>query len=191
MADDVPHDVVFLDFDGVINYVCMEPQKHDCPRCDSVCPARGIAENFHRERVLRVNALLRDTRAAVVLSTSWRTAFDRATLWHALDACGFKGCVVGATARSSRDFWRVRGLEFDQEQRGHQIAMWLIEHPEVERAVILDDSPDMWVLKPLLVQTSPSTGLGDTDVVAAVNVLRGSGPQICALRSTPTSCWPT
>lgn len=179
--------VLFLDFDGVLNFTAMTPQAHACT-CgdDAACTASGIAANLSRERVELVNAVIAETGADVVLSTSWRKAFDVAALSHALADAGLIGRVIGETISSARTFWRARGLEADLMQRGHEIAAWLLTHPSTERAVILDDDGDMWSLMPLLVQTDPIRGLATPDVDRAIKVTAASSSTLADLHAT----WP-
>lgn len=179
--------VLFLDFDGVLNFTAMPPQAHPCTRGDdAACTASGIAGNLCRERLELVNAVIAETGADVVLSTSWRKAFDLAALSHALADAGLIGHVIGETISNARAFWRARGLEADRMQRGHEIAAWLLTHPSTERAVILDDDGDMWSLRLLLVQTDPTGGFTLPDVDRAIKVMAASSPTIAQLHAT----WP-
>lgn len=169
--------VLFLDFDGVLNFIDMHSQPH----------------SLDRGCVAHLNRIVEQGRADVVISSSHRLRYSIEELAERLGECGFVGHVVGKTERDVRPFWRERGLELDRMERGHQIAEYILRHPRIEAAVILDDDRDMWLLGPLLVHTSDRTGLTDADVDRALTILNidrdpafpnGDSTLIEALRKT-------
>jgi hypothetical protein len=178
--------VLFLDFDGVLNFHAMRPQIHACARGGGdACDARTVSANLNRCNVERVNAVISATGAGVVLSTSWRRSFDTHTLAHALEDAGLVGRVIDATpCHNIRSFWLARGLESDRMQRGHEIAAWLLLHPSVARAVILDDDADMWTLSSLLVRTNSFDGMLAADTSRATEIVARSAPVIATLRAS-------
>lgn len=176
-------DVIFLDFDGVLNFEGMLPQAYACKRGKKP-PATCLSKagELDHDCIKRLNELVRRTKASVVFSTSWRLAFDDDGLQHILEDAGFIGQVIGSTPRGGRDFWRDRGLEMDRLERGHQIAQFILETPTIERCVILDDSIDMWTLHPLLVNTDAGFGLTSEDVAQAARTLDASWIIVNGLR---------
>jgi hypothetical protein len=145
--------LLFLDIDGVLN--------------SEACYARHGYQNIprpplDREAVKRLDRIICETGAFIVLSTSWR-GDRRIPLW--LLAHGCSGAVVGCTPR-------LYG-----RPRGDEIAAWLNRKAHcgvaVERFVILDDGDDMGRLRPWLVQTTYEHGLRDAEADAAIAMLKG------------------
>lgn len=141
--------VIFLDIDGVLNWARSfgQPTKHSVWVIDP-------------ELVARLNRILESVdNLTIVLSSSWRYAVakNQIDLNQLLREQGYNGPqIIERTVLDS---------EIGEDgfvERGNEIQMWLDQHPEVERFVILDDDDDMGHLKPNLVQTSFENG-GLTD----------------------------
>jgi hypothetical protein len=179
-------DVLFLDFDGVLNFVAMPPRTYACRHGSDADDCAILAGAFDEICIQRLNQLVRTTGVEIVLSTSWRLSYSRDKLIRILEDCGFEGRVVDTAPRHVREFWRQRGVLPDQLQRGHQIAAWLIDNADVRSAVIVDDCADMWILEPLLVHTNERQGLTEVDISCAIAVLAASAPVITGLRAA----WP-
>lgn len=148
--------VIFLDLDGVLN------RTRDAPHL-----------RLDDDLVARLRSLVRDTGAAIVLSTFWR-AFEE-YVSYVLSRHGIPhGTVIGRTPgrNSSFDFVTATASEPAFRSRAEEIAVWLATHPEVASFVILDDRPsaangDGTVGEPLasrFVQTETSVGLSDANV---------------------------
>lgn len=189
--------VLFLDFDGVLNSIEMLPQAS--PGCSrQICGRPGnydqinpcgcveVVKQFDRRAIALLNELLRQTDAAIVFSTSWRKLYDIESLTHILEECGFEGRVIGETPDLINDeAWKIttRGERWiDRIQRGHEIGEWLLQHPEVTRCVILDDSRDMWHLAFCFVQTNENVGLTSMDVERAIAALEASAEPLASFR---------
>lgn len=143
--------VLFLDVDGVLNYMPTNPTS-------------GIGYvSYHRlilpECMERVNRILAETGAVVVLSSSWRRTLTE-DLTTFFQGKGLKGTVIDKTPIFDRT-------------RGEEIQDWLNRHPQVEQFVILDDGSDMGALRSHLVQTSSFGGLREPHVKQAIEVLNG------------------
>lgn len=163
--------VVFLDIDGVLNHpgtYCAEaPWRHEAEALLRVPVAP--------ECMARLNGLIRDTAAKIVIRSSWRLFACWQDLAPALARYGLEGEVIGETPDLINDAawleaWRKReGAPFTYErlERGWEIAEWLRRHPEVTSFVILDDCSDMASLRNRLVLVDPKTGLDDSDVERA------------------------
>ena len=134
------------------------------------------------ECMARLNRLVAETEARVVISSSWRMSARWQDLGPALARYGLIGEVIGETPDLINDAiwleaWRVReGAPFAYEwmERGWEIAEWLHSHPEVTSFVILDDCSDMASLRDRLVLVDPTVGLDDPDVERAKWLLEGA-----------------
>jgi hypothetical protein len=155
--------VIFLDFDGVLN-------SHAWMRADSKRAERegtGVM-GLDPSAVSRLNWIVRETGAVVVVSSSWRYGRSVEELKGILERVGFYGVVLDKTADWSRD--ESRGIYVEQE-RGDEIASWLHGRPEVESFVVLDDDSDMTAVQDRHVKTSFAGGLLDEHVERAIQML--------------------
>ena len=121
--------VVFCDIDGVLNSL----------------PYQLANENedafIDPTRLTLLKSLLDTAEAVMVLSSSWRKAWERGKEWDTvfLDA----GIVI-------YDVTPVLG------RRRDGIAAWLDAHPQVDRFVIFDDADVGWGdLEPHVIVTDP------------------------------------
>jgi hypothetical protein len=144
--------IVFLDVDGVLNsYHHVEDSLH----------LRGMA-HAHVEQLARI---LRETKAKVVVSSTWRKwgleagarFHDELQNRHGAEGELILSRTIGRTVDGYAD-----GLPRDAERRvlrGTEIQHWLDTHEPVESFVILDDDQDMGPLMHRLVRTSMANGL--------------------------------
>jgi hypothetical protein len=154
--------ILFLDIDGVLN-------SHDFLYRPGAAPFTTTRsdEKLDRAAVLRLNRLIAETGALVVVSSTWRHGCSRVELQEVLDRAGFMGVVRDKTPE-----W-VEGAT----ERGHEIQAWLDEWNaavEVVSFVILDDDSDMAHLQHRLVQTKVQSGLLDHHVDRAITMLNGT-----------------
>lgn len=148
--------VVFLDIDGVLNSADLRSQLAESSSLDP-------------RAVMRLNCILVETGARLVLSSSWRYLI----LSGAMTLPGFeyllrthgvaKDCLAGHTCADE-----------DTAERGGQIRRWLAEHRSVTAWAALDDMPlelggDGW----RHVQTDARVGLTDADATNVIRILRG------------------
>ncbi len=145
--------IVFLDIDGVFNYWSWWIN-------DARKGLRHPQNAFDPACVERFNRLIEQSKAQVVLSSSWRT--DRsADASKLLARVGINCTLAGVTPRLERPV-----------MRGDEIRAWMVYMGQpIESFVILDDDDDMGELLPRLVQTNPSVGLQDSDVDRALAML--------------------
>ena len=123
----------------------------------------------------RLNHLVAETAAQIMISSSWRLFARWQDLGPALTRYGLIGEVGGETPDLINDApwleaWSTRkGAPFTYErlERGWEIAEWQRLHPEVTSFAILDDSPDIAHLRHRLVLVDPVVGLNDVDVESA------------------------
>lgn len=174
--------VVFLDVDGVLNhenFLRVLDEQHrqlQHTRGGKECDCYILENQIDKASIARLNRLLEATGAKVVISSSWRKLLDPPELERVLVKHGFAGEIIGETPDGPNDpVFTAGGIMIDRIHRGHEIAHWLSQHPEVERFVILDDCSDMEHLKHRLVQTDVDVGLTDEDVELAIRMMSWSG----------------
>lgn len=144
--------IIFLDIDGVVNNL----------KSMRAAGAKGVPLLLDRDCVARLQKLVEDTGAELVLTSVWRLQ----RLW-----CG---PIVRALVQAG---WKGRPPLIDRTPRlagglrGDEIAQWLAERPEVKFFVILDDDSDMSSLMHKLVQCDCYTGLSEADAAKAAVLL--------------------
>lgn len=152
--------VIFLDVDGVLNCLSRWKELPNVSREGTkLCP----------ELTARLKRLVDATDARIVVSSTWRIAF-MAELAGWLHRHGIRDRVIGRTP-SGGSGSTPGGILVSAPERGHEIQMWLDDHPEVQRFVILDDSTDMAHLSDRLVRTTWQDGLQDEHVEQAIEML--------------------
>ncbi len=180
----MPIRVIFLDIDGVLN--------HCDTRSDVLpSPTEPLPIPLAPECMARLNRLIAETGAKIVISSSWRKFACWQDLGPALVRHGLVADVIGETPDLVNDLvwlenWRVReGAAFTYErlERGWEIGEWIAAHPEVAAFAILDDCSDMDQLMPWLVLTHPNEGLADPDVERAKWLLERSAEGIVKARA--------
>lgn len=136
--------VLFLDFDGVLN---SREWMLNRGAFDEIGP------RLDTEAVERLNGVLDETGAVVVVSSSWRNDASVDDLRGVLESNGFDGEVIDKT----------RNLD-SGERRGDVIREWVDEHPDISGYAVVDDIPEA-VVGPIpagnVVETSYDTGLTD------------------------------
>jgi hypothetical protein len=114
------------------------------------------------ELAQRLSAVIRETGAAIVLSSDWRRDRELPHLRDELRASGIEGSLVGMTpVLAGQPRWR-------------EIEAWMLEQQvPPETVVIIDDGYDMGTLGARLVRASPLTGLDEA--AAAIVALFAPG----------------
>lgn len=120
--------VIFLDIDGVLN-------------CKKTPNPRNFPYVVDKKLLARLKALLKRTRAKVVLSSTWR-----------YDPVG-----IFAAKHGGIPFVDVTP-DMPHRPRRDEILAWLSKHPTVKRFVVIDDDDDELDDLPLF-QPSSDTGL--------------------------------
>jgi hypothetical protein len=182
--------VIFLDMDGVLNSETFLRKREDehralghtepsSPKRETTCTCFQFERQVDREAVARLNRLVAETGAKIVISSSWRKLLDPPELLRVLVEHGLVAEIIGETPDGYNDpvMLEVHG-HLDCIFRGHEIDAWLRKHPEVDRFVILDDGGDMAMHKNRLVQTDCEEGLLDEHVDLAIRVLSWDGKTI-------------
>ena len=173
--------VTFLDIDGVLNSEAfalkLEEKHRQLGHTDlATCGCFQLYSHIDPEAIARVNRLVAETGAVIVISSTWRKRFDLSELQDKLREHGLVADVVGVTTDGHKDpeMVAVHG-HLERIYRGHEIDLWLRNHPEVTAFVIFDDDSDMAMHGNRLVQTDCQEGLLDDHVDLAIRVLAWDG----------------
>jgi len=158
--------LIFLDFDGVVNCQAwyIEVGKEELAR-------RGPRDDISEALIERLNDIVEETGAKIVVSSTWRKGEAIEDLQGDLDRHGFRGRVIGKTPTIPMKVRKEK--EEAHEVRGYEITMWLAKHPEFEGTpfIILDDESDMGPWMSHLVQTTWKRGLEEEHVAEAIRRL--------------------
>jgi hypothetical protein len=147
--------IIFLDIDGCLNSEAWWNNPH-------VRSLPFYERSFDPRAVARLNRLIAEADAGIVLSSSWRTnrRSDAEALFR---LAGIKGEAVGVTP------WLLKDRH---ATRGDEIRAYLArQFRGPDALVILDDGSDMGHLLPHLVQVDHRVGLQDADVKRALAML--------------------
>lgn len=155
--------VLFLDVDGVLN------SHKFLYRGDGRCDKEWI-NMLDPAACARLERVLSETGAVVVLSSSWRAHFTAKQFEELIRPLVPSARVVDRT-RNGYGETDARVVVTSSE-RGFQIQEWLNDCPrEVTAFAIVDDSSDMVHLSEKLVQTTWADGLLDEHVTRLVEML--------------------
>lgn len=151
--------IIFLDFDGVVN--SMKFCEELSARTKLIGGSTATREMIDPIAVARLNRLIEETEAVVVVSSSWRKIFDMRTLQGILDAKGFIGKIIDVTPDLSHESIN----RFDRSrERGDEIARWLRDNAPNASYVVFDDDSDMTAVRERFIQTSWGYGLLDEHI---------------------------
>ena len=150
--------VIFLDVDGVLN-----SKKSMLRNYYAGVHVRGIGEDRtdwpDTIMVERVNNIIKETDAEIVLSSAWRHVGIN-KMQEYFRAWGICKSIIDFTPK----LYVKRGIE---------ILQWLSNESgkSAEQCCIIDDDSDMLNLMPLLIKTNYIVGIQDIDVEKAITLL--------------------
>lgn len=153
--------IIFLDFDGVLNSPATWGKRRD----DAV----------DRDKVERLNTLVEEFDADIVISSTWRLIYSLDEIIGFLERKGLQRPmrVIGVTPRAYENSPRDA-----HDSRGFQIWQWLNKSGRRDDPfVVLDDMSAIQFrtldasVADKLVQTDGSKGLQETDINAARELL--------------------
>jgi hypothetical protein len=148
--------IVFLDFDGVVNTIQYMPHSNEV---NFASPSDGFVNN--RTAIELVNMLCEKTESNVVVSSSWRRHMTVDELRHLLKCSGFRGYVLDKTP-----VFKGNAL------RGDEIKQWVEDNYNiVSNFVILDDDDDMGEVMDRLVRCDSRYGFMFDEYVEACRKL--------------------
>lgn len=162
--------VIFLDFDGVLNNAIEEEHHIDAT-------LNGKYQGFYSPiRVGILNDLIRMTDAKIVLSSTWRMGLSIDEIKTLFREMGIEGEVIGKT--EDLRTWGSKTCIF----RGNEILKWIIDNEDVvgsqwdfDSYVIIDDDSDMlYWQKENFIHTNAEVGLTEEDAAKAALFLMGT-----------------
>lgn len=171
--------VIFLDIDGVLNSTQLMDLNMKCYYLTGL--NRG---DVSRVAVKRLSQIVKQTKAKIVISSSWRGLIKK---YYLREDRALKCTDVQTLLRLFKEFnLEIFDYTIDQVHgkyedgtswsRGYEVREWLSRHTEVTDFVILDDDNlhDWYELKEHLVQTDfYDYGLKGSHVEKAIDLLGG------------------
>jgi hypothetical protein len=163
--------IVFLDIDGVLNCHESDPE--------------ALCGQIHKDKVDRLNRILRETGAMIVLSSAWRYLVHRGEMneagmdWllrsHGVIAERLAGITEADSMIPNGGAYNGKPCDWPVEnERGRQITRWLDAHGR-RPYVVLDDM-DLGITEAAhpFVDTFPDVGLTDALAGLAIKILTES-----------------
>ena len=175
--------IIFLDVDGVLNSNDWYVERHRLVQA-GVETRNYPYDEFSPSIVAKLNKITDATGAEIVVSSTWRLGRDLAELRDLFTQVGITGHVLDKTPHfGGIDGYTIpRGCEIEQwlDQHKFQRINWSMkeqkeyaEKSEIDNYVIFDDDSDMlYNQREHFIKTSQKTGLDDTDVERAIELLK-------------------
>lgn len=148
--------IVFLDFDGVLNRL----SDFAFDSSESV---------FRRDAIARLNDIVKESNAKVVISSSWRVTHSLAELRTLLVKMGFQGEIIGATPIHSHE--QAHGLPDIGLIRCREIQAWIDNHTEPLTSFVVLDDLELNLLAAYQIKTDMEEGLLDEHIGMALAIL--------------------
>lgn len=146
--------IVFLDFDGVLN------------RLTDIAFGQS---SFHGEAISRLNDIVRESKAKVVISSSWRVHHSLDELRALLAEVGFQGEIIGCTPIHSHE--RALGLPDIGMIRCQEIQAWIDAQPKPLTSFVVLDDLELELLAAYHIKTDMEEGLCDHHIGQALAIL--------------------
>jgi hypothetical protein len=188
--------IIFLDIDGVLNSQDWYIFRRENVAMDAT-EAQYPFYEFDPRAVARLNRIIEETSAKIVVSSSWRSGQTVETLQKLLNSVGVVGEVVGLTPHlwCRKPYEDMCGYRIP---RGCEIDWWLDNHGEFQRInwskeeqlkymnkaivknyIILDDDSDMlYCQREHFVHTGHDHGLTDELADKAIAILNADLPAL-------------
>ena len=174
--------IIFLDIDGVMN--CEEEMIRLLKENTNLVNA-SLPEAYRCELL---KTLINQANAKLIISSSWRLSLR--DLQQLFDIFGSYDIIISGITPEYCHASKLKGTVYENikpkhthkgwegyyiEDRGAEIASWLLDHPTVENFVILDDEDsDIKAWFPNnLVKTDPQVGFTLNDCLKAAEILKG------------------
>lgn len=160
--------VIFLDIDGVLNSNFWNADHQ-----------REISDGKYidTEKVRLLSKLVKKAEAEIILHSGWRFWFDtdikplRSEAGYLAELLKKEGMVVaGMTPDLTTE--EIRRTKKFSKVKADEILMWLKEHPETEKWLVIDDLElHNDKIAKNQVMTDPEHGLSEEDVEKALGIL--------------------
>lgn len=137
--------VVFLDFDGVVNTPWWSRDENGDLKCKYNFPFDGKVNNW--QAVQWVSEFCEKYNYSIVISSTWRK--------EGFEICA--DCLIKGGLRPKVDIVG-RTPDLWDKPRGDEITSWLKSHPEVTGYLIFDDDSDMTVYMDRLIKCDSVVG---------------------------------
>ena len=148
--------VVFLDFDGVVNTPIWKRDDNYELHCEYNHPRDGYLNNF--QAIQWVSEFCEKYNYHIVVTSTWRRFVE--DLQELLDDSGLR---EGIKVIDRTEYYV--GCS-----RGSEISDWLTKHPEVENYLIFDDEDDMDEHEFRLVKCNKMVGFTGDSFTQAVSL---------------------
>jgi hypothetical protein len=136
--------IVFLDFDGVVNIPYWQKDENGKLRSRFNFPRDGIVNSY--QAVQWVSEFCERYNYSIVVSSTWRMGkFD------------YRKCLYDSGLREHIKVLGATPVIWDAD-RGDEITEYLKQHPEIENYLIFDDDEDMTVHMDRLVKCDGVVG---------------------------------
>jgi hypothetical protein len=159
--------IVFLDIDGVLNSreFCKLTNPKDYSNLEIWLDSNSIS---------KLNDLIRQTDACVVLSSQWREYHELEDIQEALVKKGFGYKLFDKIPEQ----FLINEKTLDTSSKQHEIFMWLLNAANdgftIDSFVILDDKQSHLIdLQEFLVLVNSEVGLTKKDTRKALQILKG------------------
>lgn len=147
--------ILFLDFDGVVNIPWWSFEKEKGWDCSYNHPGDGTVNNV--QAVQWVSEFCQKYNYAIVVTSTWRmNGFD------------YKKCLYRSGLR--KDIPVIGATPVFHTERGLEISSWLKDNPQYTNYLIFDDEADMGEHLDRLVQTKSSCGFTEDHYNHAVSL---------------------
>lgn len=140
--------IIFLDFDGVINTPIWEYDEYGKLNCcfhypfDKDC----TANNF--QAICWLNEYCKITNSDIVVSSTWRMGGLKL----------MQECLYRSGLNENIQVLDITEILHNKYGRGEEIYRYLINHPEIQKITILDDDADMGNLEKYLIKCNCNVG---------------------------------
>jgi len=180
--------VIFLDIDGVLNSNDWYVYRKNLMIEGKIVKEYPLHE-FDPKAVTRLNRIIAETGAKIIVSSTWRIGRRVEDLQELLNSVGVIGEVIDVTPRmhgtliqgNKEDYSVPRGCEIDWCLNKYDFvrAGWsskmqkeFLEKSKIENYIILDDDSDMLFQQTEhFIQTDFMYGLTDEDADKAIEIL--------------------
>ncbi len=157
MQDQPHNNILFLDFDGVLN--TGTPSYRD-----------EFGEVFNTQAVEQLRHIVEQSNPKIIVSSSWKM-LGFGTLREMWRERSLPGQIAGVTPSERSDEWLLTGMPPSPQTKGVEIQQWLDEHPYTHYAIL--DDEDVCLndeMRRHWVQTNPAAGITPETVAQVLHL---------------------